>query len=102
VVGRFRTALRRRFGGFYAFIRRHSLKRAAFNRILNMPVVDNMKTLLSETEIRMMVDGLKTKDPNITGENIQKSIRGNLVLQGLVWSEEMERKIRYCININPI
>jgi hypothetical protein len=67
-----------------------------------MPVVVNMKTLLSETEIRIMVNGLKTKDPDITGENIQKSIRGNLVLQGFDWSEDMERKVRYCIRINPI
>lgn len=67
-----------------------------------MPAVVNMKTLLSETEIRMMVNGLKTKDPHITGENIQKSIRGSLVLQGFEWSEEMERKIRYCVRINPI
>jgi hypothetical protein len=67
-----------------------------------MPVVVNMKTLLSETEIRIMVNGLKIKDPNITGENIQKSIRGNLVLQGFDWSEDMERKVRYCIRINPI
>jgi hypothetical protein len=67
-----------------------------------MPVVVNMKTLLSETEIRIMVNGLKIKDPNITGENIQKSIRGNLVLQGFDWSEDMEKKVRYCIRINPI
>ena len=60
-----------------------------------------MKTLLSEAEIRTMMDGLKTRDPNISNEDVQKWIRGNLVLQGLQWSEEMERKIRYCININP-
>ncbi len=66
-----------------------------------MPVVGNMKTLLTETEIRMMVNGLKTKDPNITNEDIQKQIRGSLVLQGFAWSEDMERKIRYCIHINP-
>ena len=67
-----------------------------------MPVVVNMKTLLGETELRMMVNGLKIKNPDITSENIQKSIRGRLVLQGLEWSEEMERKIKYCIHINPI
>jgi hypothetical protein len=61
-----------------------------------------MNTLLNETEIRMMVNGLKTSDPNITSRNIQKKIRGSLLLKGLEWSEDVERKIRYCININPI
>jgi hypothetical protein len=61
-----------------------------------------MNTLLNEMEIRTMMKGLKTKDPNITNENVQKRIRCNLVLQGFSWSEDMERKIRYCININPI
>jgi hypothetical protein len=61
-----------------------------------------MKTPPNEREIRMMVNGLKTEDPNITSDDIQKKIRGNLVLQGFGWSEEMERKIRYCIRINPI
>ena len=60
-----------------------------------------MKTLLNETEIRMLVNGVKTKDPNITNENVLKTIRGSLVLQGVAWSEEMDRKIRYCIHINP-
>lgn len=61
-----------------------------------------MNTLLNEMEIRTMVNGLKAKDPNITNEDVQKEIRGCLVLQGFLWSEDMERKIRYCININPI
>jgi hypothetical protein len=60
-----------------------------------------MKTLLNETEIRMMVNGLKTKDPNITNEDVQEKIRASMVLQGFEWSEDMGRKIRYCININP-
>jgi hypothetical protein len=60
-----------------------------------------MKTLLNETEIRMLVEGLKTQDPDITNEDVQKRIRGNLVLQGFEWSDEMERKIRYCLHINP-
>jgi hypothetical protein len=62
----------------------------------------NMKTLLNEAEIRTMVNGLKSKDPNITDENVQKKIRCSLVLQGFSWSADMERKIRYCIHINPI
>jgi hypothetical protein len=60
-----------------------------------------MNTLLKEMEIRMMMNGLKDEDPDITNENLQKKIRGGLVLQGFSWSEEMERKIRYCIQINP-
>jgi hypothetical protein len=60
-----------------------------------------MRTLLNETEIRMMMNGLKTEDPEITKENLQKKIRGGLVLQGFTWSEDMERKIKYCIQINP-
>lgn len=61
-----------------------------------------MKTLLNETEIRTMVNGLKTEDPNITNENVQRKIRCSLVLQGFLWSEDLERKVRYCIRINPI
>jgi hypothetical protein len=60
-----------------------------------------MKTLLNETEIRMMMHGLKTEEPDITSEILQKKIRGGLVLQGFAWNEDMERKIRYCIQINP-
>jgi hypothetical protein len=74
---------------------------------VNLPVrVDeetkNMKTTLNETEIRMLMNGLKIKDPDITNEDVQKRIRGSLVLQGFECSEDMERKIRYCIQINPI
>ena len=61
-----------------------------------------MKTLLNEAEIRMMMNGLKIEDPEITKENLQKKIRGGLVLQGFTSSEDMDRKIRYCIQINPI
>lgn len=60
-----------------------------------------MRTVLTEAEIRMMLNELKSQDPNITNEDAQKKIRGNLVLQGFEWSEEMERRVRYCININP-
>ena len=60
-----------------------------------------MNTLLKEMEIRMMMNGLKTEEPAITNENLQKKIRGGLVLQGFAWNEEMERKISYCIQINP-
>jgi hypothetical protein len=60
-----------------------------------------MKTLLNETEIRTMVNALKIKDSNISSEEVQKRIRSNLVLQGFTWNEEMERKIRYCVHINP-
>jgi hypothetical protein len=60
-----------------------------------------MNTCLKETEMRTIMNGLKDEDPEITSENLQKKIRGGLVLQGFMWSEEMERKIRYCIQINP-
>jgi hypothetical protein len=60
-----------------------------------------MRTLLNEAEIRMMVNGLKTEDPNIANEDVVKKIRGSLVLQGIEWSEDMEKKIRYCVHINP-
>jgi hypothetical protein len=60
-----------------------------------------MKTPLDETAIRTMVDGLKTHDPEITNEAVQKRIRGNLESQGFHWSEDLERKIRYCFHINP-
>jgi hypothetical protein len=62
----------------------------------------DMNALLNETELRTMVNGLKNSDPNITSKNIQKKIRSSLVLKGLEWSEDLERKIRYCIYINPI
>lgn len=61
----------------------------------------NMKTPLNETEIRTMVNGLKSEDPNITTEEVVKKIRGSLVLQGVAWNEDVDRKIRYCIHINP-
>ena len=60
-----------------------------------------MNTLLKEMEIRTMMNELKTEEPDITNDNLQKKIRGGLVFQGFAWSEEMERKIRYCIQINP-
>lgn len=61
-----------------------------------------MNTLLNEMEIRTMVNGLKTKDPNITNKDVQNEIRCRLILQGFLWTDDMERKIRYCIHINPI
>jgi hypothetical protein len=61
-----------------------------------------MNTLLDETAIRTMVNGLKTNDPQITNENVQKRIRGNLESQGFQWNEALERKIQYCVRINPV
>ena len=60
-----------------------------------------MSTQLTETAIRMMVDGLKTKEPEITDENVKKRIRGSLESQGFEWSEALGRKISYCVHINP-
>jgi hypothetical protein len=60
-----------------------------------------MNTLLKETEIRKIVDGLKTKDPEITNDLLKTRVRGSLESQGFQWNEDLERKISYCIHINP-
>lgn len=60
-----------------------------------------MNTLLKETEIRMIVDGLKTKDPEITNDTLKTRVRGSLESQGFQWNEDLERKISYCVHINP-
>lgn len=57
-------------------------------------------TPLNETEIRRLLDGLKTKNPDLTNDALQKRIRGSLESQGFPWNENLERKIRYCIHIN--
>jgi hypothetical protein len=59
-----------------------------------------MNIPLNETEIRRIVDGLKTKDPDITNDNLKKRVRGSLESQGFQWNEDLERKIRYCVHIN--
>ncbi len=60
-----------------------------------------MSTPLNETEIRAMVEMLKTTDPSMTKENVIKKIRSQLELTGIQWSDDLERKISYCVRINP-
>lgn len=60
-----------------------------------------MNTLLKETEIRKIVDGLKTKEPEITNDTLKTRVRGSLESQGFQWNEDLERKISYCVHINP-
>lgn len=55
---------------------------------------------LNETEIRRLLDGLKTKTPDLNNDALQKRIRGSLESQGFQWNEDLERKVRYCIHIN--
>jgi len=60
-----------------------------------------MNAPLNEAEIRAMIDELRKTDPNITIENIINRIRISRECQGLQWNEGLERKVRYCVNINP-
>ncbi len=60
-----------------------------------------MSVPLNEANIRAIIEELKKADPNITVENIIKRIRASRESQGLQWNEDLERKIRYCIQINP-
>jgi len=60
-----------------------------------------MNTPLNEAAIRGMIESVRNTNPNITSEDVIKKIRASRESQGLVWSEDLERKIRYCIQINP-
>lgn len=60
-----------------------------------------MRAQINEAEMRAMVEGLKIKDPDITNEYIVKRVRLNLESEGCGWSEDWERKVMYCIHINP-
>ena len=60
-----------------------------------------MSAPLNEAEIRATIEGLKQTDPNITVESVLKKIRESLESQGLQWSADLDRKIRYCVQINP-
>ena len=55
----------------------------------------------NEAEIRAMIEELRKTCPDITLENVIKRIRLGRESQGLEWNEGLERKIRYCVNINP-
>jgi hypothetical protein len=60
-----------------------------------------MSAPLNEAEIRATIEGLRKTDRNITIENIIEKIRASLESQGVQWSEDLNRKVRYCIQINP-
>ena len=60
-----------------------------------------MRTQINEAEMRAMVEGLKVKNPDIKNEYIVKRVGLNLESEGCGWSEDLERKVMYCIHINP-
>jgi hypothetical protein len=55
----------------------------------------------NEAEIRAMLEGLKAQNPDITNEHIMRRVRLDLEGEGCEWSEDLERKVMYCIHINP-
>ena len=60
-----------------------------------------MNTALNEADVRRMIEAIRETKPDITGEDIIKTIRAGRESQGQAWSEDLERKIRYCIQIDP-
>jgi hypothetical protein len=60
-----------------------------------------MRTQINEVEMRAMIEGLKVNNPDITIEHIVRRVRLNLESEGREWSEDLERKVMYCIHINP-
>ncbi|HTV42811.1 MAG TPA: hypothetical protein VMF08_19760 [Candidatus Sulfotelmatobacter sp.] len=60
-----------------------------------------MKTQITEAEMREMVEGLKVRNSDTTSEHIIRMARLNLECEGFGWSQDLERKVKYCININP-
>jgi hypothetical protein len=60
-----------------------------------------MSDVPSESEIRGIVDGLRKKHPEITNESAIQMARTHLELAGREWSKDLERKITYCLLINP-
>jgi hypothetical protein len=60
-----------------------------------------MSASLKELEIRGIIDAMQKNEPNITTDNIIKSIRAKLESQGVMWNEDLERKIKYCALIHP-
>ncbi len=60
-----------------------------------------MNTPLNELAIRRMIEAIREANPEITSEEIIKTIRASRESQGQAWTEDFERKIRYCIQINP-
>lgn len=60
-----------------------------------------MKTQITEAEMREMVERLKVRNSDTTSEHIIRMVRLNLEYEGFEWSQDLERKVKYCININP-
>jgi hypothetical protein len=60
-----------------------------------------MNTPLNEAAIRGMIEAIRKTDPQITSEDVVKKIRASRESQGQVWSGDLERKIKYCIQIDP-
>ena len=60
-----------------------------------------MSAPLNEAEIRAIIEELRKTDPNITIENVLNRIRISRESQGLQWNDGLERKVRYCLYINP-
>jgi hypothetical protein len=60
-----------------------------------------MSIPLNEEKIRAIIEELKQTNPNITIEEVIKRIRASRESQGFQWNEDLERKVRYCIQINP-
>jgi hypothetical protein len=60
-----------------------------------------MNTPLNEAAIRGMIEAVRKTDPQITSEDVIKRIRASRESQGEAWSEDLERKVRYCIQIDP-
>jgi hypothetical protein len=60
-----------------------------------------MSVPLDEAKIRSIIEDLKKTEPNISFEDVVKRIRASRESQGLQWNEDLEKKIRYCIQINP-
>jgi hypothetical protein len=60
-----------------------------------------MNTPPNEAAIRRMIEAIRETNPDITSEEIIKTIRASRESQGQAWTEDFERKIRYCIQIDP-
>jgi len=60
-----------------------------------------MNTPLTETALRGMIEAIRKTEPQITSEEVIKKIRVSRESQGQVWTEDLERKVRYCIQIDP-
>ena len=60
-----------------------------------------MNHVPDESEIRGLVAGMRKKRPEITNENVMQMARTHLELAGRKWTTDLERKIRYCIHIDP-